>query len=311
MLSFSEKTHTLDDLCNWHATGTSLAVIGHPVEHSLSPRMHNAALSALAEDDARFSDWQYYKFDIPPERLCDALPLFHKKGFRGLNLTVPHKVNVLKEGLAKPDSKSVVNMGAANTLKWHAEGYIAYNTDGFGMSRAIGEHLCVGNAMPLQGVSVVLLGAGGAARAAAFQCLREDCRELWIGNRNQERLADLLADLNDSRVRGFDITQEQAFMPSEPLLINATSVGLREEDPAAFSLAGRSESWRVFDMVYSPAETALLRQARNRGFPAVNGLPMLVWQGALALAIWTNDHFENALTHAPIFAEDMGQALAL
>lgn len=306
----TDNTWTLADLYQWDTNGVSLAVVGHPVSHSLSPCMHNAALRMLAEDDCAYADWHYYKFDIAPEQLAEALPVFHDKGFRGLNLTVPHKVDVLTHGLAIPKDSRVTKIGAANTLKWSDQGYHAYNTDTFGMSRAIAETLYPGNEYPLNGKTIVLLGAGGAARAAAFRCLEEGCRELWIGNRNPERLATLVDALADSRVKTFAPAAAGGLDFGEaPLLINATSVGLKPEEGAPFSFSGRKEAWRVFDMIYNPSQTALLKDAKAHGLTCANGLPMLVWQGALALGIWIETTLAEAEAVAAPLASEMAAAL--
>lgn len=305
----TDRVYTLEDLHKWERPNT-LAVLGHPVAHSRSPLMHEAALTSLSQAVQPLPEGiEYVKFDLPPERLPEVLPLFHQKGFLGLNLTVPHKIQVLEKQLAVPDSETVLRMGAANTLKRTADGWRAFNTDGYGLSHAVAEAFTPGAALPLCDHSVVLLGAGGAARAAAYQCLREGCRELWIGNRNQQRLRALGEWFDDPRIRLFDLSNPPAKMPHRCLLINATSVGLRQGDGSPFTFAGRTEQWKVFDMIYEPAETPLMQAAQNCGYPAVNGLEMLIWQGALALAIWLEPTLESACLRAPELAPPMRAAL--
>ena len=297
-----EPVYTLADLKRWPHVGPALAVIGHPIAHSLSPAMHNAALAALAKEDKKFQHWHYYKFDIPPETLSEALAQFHTKGFLGLNLTLPHKVHAL-DCLAGVEPLAH-HIGAVNTLKHQEEGYYGYNTDSYGLERALLEELDV----RLAKTDVILLGAGGAARAAAVHCLQAGCRELWISNRSRERLTALLAALQPFagkiKTTGFSLNNPPDRLPQHGLLINATSLGLQPDDPVPFNLEQGAKTYAVFDMVYGPAPTALVATARRRGLPAANGLAMLVWQGARALELWTN-------RAAPIDAMSKAARLAL
>jgi len=247
--------------------------------------MHNAALRKMGR---AYRDWAYLKFDVPARELGRALRLLHEKGFLGVNLTIPHKVDAV-DMVAKTHGDAAL-MGAVNTLKWTGHGYEGYNTDGYGMARAIGEELGTG----LAGAKVILLGAGGAARAAAVQCLREGVRELWIGNRNQERLGGLLALLQPhvreaTLLKGFDLAHLPEELPKTALIINATSLGLKSGDKSPLNLAAEhfTRYCKVFDMIYNPATTPLIATARAREMDAANGLGMLVWQGARALEIWT------------------------
>jgi len=276
---------TLADLPALKLRGPALAIIGHPITHSLSPPMHRAALVGLAKFEARFATWDYLRFDIPPEQLADALPRLHAAGFHGLNLTAPHKV--LAFGLVEATDPSAQAIGAVNTLHRTATGWRGHNTDGHGLAAALREDLGV----ELAGASVILLGAGGAARAAAVECLRHRCAALWIGNRTAGNLATLLDSLRphcDGVVlRGFDPAYPPADLPVNALLINATSAGLKADDPAPIALHRLPAGLRVFDMIYNPPVTALLRAAAARGLPSASGLGMLVQQGAQSLRIWT------------------------
>ena len=280
-----EPIHTLDDLKRWTFPGRSLAVVGRPVGHSLSPEMHNAALAELAKSDPGFCAWRYFKFDIAPEDLPAALALFHQNRFYGLNLTVPHK-SLAVEHLAS--SEAVVRAaGAANTLIATESGWHGANTDGAGLSVALRENLGV----ELAGAHVVLLGAGGAARGAAIECLRSRCASLWIGNRTRSSLDALLGALAtfaaDTRLHGFDLANPPANLPGGTLVINATSLGLAIGDPSPIDLGKISRPAQVYDMIYRPPQTALLRQAAELGIAHANGLSMLVHQGARSLEIWT------------------------
>ena len=294
-----DPIYTLADLNSWSSTGTTLAVLGHPITHSLSPQMHNAALASMAQVDSRFASWRYVRFDISPDDLPLALEKLHACGFLGLNLTLPHKILAL-DRIASLDP-AARPIGAVNTLLRTAHGWHGYNTDGYGMASAVRENLGV----ELAGTPVILLGAGGAARGAAVECLQRGCAGLWIANRTRATLDALLAQLaplaNGIPLHGFDPAAlgasdnssslgGAAFPPAGALVINATSAGLKPTDPLPLDLAAlvtRARPAGVYDMIYNPPETALLAQARTLGLPTANGLSMLVHQGARALQIWS------------------------
>ncbi len=285
MSAVAEPIHTLADLDTWSFAGTALAVIGRPVAHSLSPAIHNAALAEMARTEPRFAGWRYFKFDIAPAELPRALSLFHKNRFHGLNLTVPHK-SLVVEHLVTSDS-FVRAAGAANTLSYSESGWRGANTDGYGLASALGAEF----ALHLTGANVILLGAGGAARGAAVECLRARCASLWIGNRTAATLDALLLNLQmfagESTVRGFDLANPPPGLPAGATVINATSLGLAPADPAPIDLRRIPVPARVYDMIYRPPQTPLLRQAAELGLPHANGLSMLIHQGARSLEIWT------------------------
>jgi len=278
---------------------TPLAVLGHPIAHSLSPQMHNGALAALAAEEPRLADWRYYAFDVPPEELPHALRLLHERGFLGLNLTVPHKVLALSH-VAKiaPAARAI---GAVNTLRRLDDsdaGWQGFNTDGYGLAAAVRETL----GLDLIGRTVVLLGAGGAARGAAVECLAQGSDSLWIANRTAANLEKLLSELEPlaapragslvvanrkNRLHGFSPERIPSDLPSNALVINATSAGLHESDPMPIALGELPRPAGIFDMIYNPPETPLLRQARELGILHANGLSMLVHQGAKALELWS------------------------
>jgi shikimate dehydrogenase len=282
-----EPVLTLRELESWSFAGTALAVIGHPIKHSISPGMHNAALATLARTAARFADWRYFRFEVPPDDLPRALQLLKEKKFRGINLTVPHKV--IAFGLVDQVDEAATPAGAVNTLLWSGEGWLGYNTDGYGLATAIRESL----GRSLAGTPVILLGAGGAARGAAVECLQQGCASLFILNRTQKHLETLLAVLKPLAGKipllGFvsDDRRALAAAPAGGLVINATSAGLRETDAAPVDLAALTRPAAVLDMIYNPPRTALLRQAESLGLPGANGLTMLVHQGAKSLEIWS------------------------
>ena len=285
MSAVPETIHTLADLAGWSFPGTALAVLGHPIAHSLSPVIHNAALAALAKTDARFAGWRYFKFDVAPADLPAALKEFHRLNFRGLNLTVPHK-SIVIEHLAGSDS-FVRAAGAANTLSRVEAGWEGANTDGYGLATALQQQL----GAELAGAAIILLGAGGAARGAAVECLRARGAALWIGNRTRATLTGLLAELaplaGGTELHGFDLANPPPGLPAGAIVINATSLGLKPGDAAPVDLKKIPAPRCVFDMIYRPAQTTLLRDAAQLGIAQANGLGMLVHQGARSLSIWT------------------------
>jgi len=302
----SSSVLTLADLDGWSFPGTALAVLGHPIKHSISPAMHNAALASLAISDTRFADWRYFRFEVHPDDLPRALELFRAKNFHGLNLTVPHKVLAFDRVAAiDPAARPI---GAVNTLLRTPAGWRGHNTDGYGLAAAIHETL----GLELTGAHVILLGAGGAARGAAVECLQRRCASLWIANRTEANLTTMLAELAplaaDIPLRGFTPAAPPADLPSGTLLLNATSAGLRPTDDRPVDLTSLPNVGAVFDMIYNPAQTTLLARAAFLGLPHANGLAMLVHQGAKALEIWTG---APAATTAPIMATAARAALGL
>ena len=293
-----EPVLTLTDLDTWSFSGTALAVLGHPIKHSISPRMHNAALKVMQQTAARFGDWRYFRFDIPPADLPAALPRLHAAGFAGLNLTVPHKV--IAFDLIEQVDDAVRPIGAVNTLKRTATGWHGFNTDGYGLATAVFENLGI----QLADTPIILLGAGGAARGAAVECLAQRCASLHIANRTASNRDALLADLKPIShgipVSGFAPSHPPRDLPPHALVINATSAGLKPEDPLPIDLTQLPPPRGVFDMIYNPAETKLLTAAKSRGLPVANGLGMLVHQGVRSLEIWSKAFVPVAAMHTAV-----------
>jgi shikimate dehydrogenase len=206
-------------------------------------------------------------------------------GFHGVNLTVPHKVVAL--GIVRRLDPAARLAGAVNTLLASKEGWRGFNTDGYGLATAVREDLGIA----LRGRHVLLLGAGGAARGAAVECLRSGCLSLRILNRSRPNLDALLGLLapvaKGIPVIAVDPRSPGRGLPAECLVINATSAGLHADDTAPVDLARLPGAAFVLDMIYNPKVTKLLSQAGRLGLGHSNGLGMLVHQGAKSLEIWT------------------------
>ena len=283
---------TLDGLRSFYRQGTSLGVVGFPISHSLSPVFHNAALQYLAARDPEFKDWEYFRIEAPVEQLKDVIALCREKGFRGLNLTIPHKVEALN--YVDQVDPLAARMGAVNTLIFEKDTVSGHNTDGYGVSTAVQSELGIS----IKERPVVVLGAGGASRAACVQCLAEGCSELWVGNRSQGRLLSLLEDLKNGfpqiPIRGFSLDTASLSeggdcpeFPKESLLINTTSLGLKPDDPLPISRRSLESVGYVYDAVYGSHVTPLVNEARELGLPAADGLSMLLFQGNRSLTLWT------------------------
>ncbi len=280
----AETTLTPADLEHWDEPGTHLAVIGDPVRHSLSPAMHNAALARMASLDPRFATWRYWRIETPAEALASTLEILHRHAFIGINLTMPHKLRAV--ALVERVDPSAATIGAVNTLRRTAGGYEGFNTDGYGLVEGLRSSLGV----DVAGADVVLLGAGGAARAAAVACLQRGCRTLLIGNRSPGPVDALVAAISTvagaTAVRGFSLASPPGDLPRDAVIVNATSLGLKQDDPPPVDLRMFPGRPAVFDMIYKPAETALTRAATALGLRTASGLSMLVHQGARSLELW-------------------------
>jgi len=282
-----KSVYTLTDLKKGIDPAIQLGVFGDPVEHSLSPQTQNAALKQCK------IDMQYARFHILPNEFREALELVRQKNFVGVNLTIPHKVAAL--ALLDSSDDDVKKIGAANAIKCEAGKLRGFNTDGRGFSRAVREEFSV----DLRDMRVLVLGAGGAARAIARQCAKENCERLVIANGTFEKgqqLADSLRNFFEGpRVLG-PVARLQAIPWEEAafrfqvanvdLIVNATPVGLNRGDPSPIPSRLLAPHVMVYDTIYSDKRTPLVAAAIEAGARAANGLSMLLHQGALAFEIW-------------------------
>jgi shikimate dehydrogenase len=245
-----------------------LAVLGSPVGHSRSPAMHNAALAALGMGE----EWSYEAIEVAPDRFEERVRAMPGEGFVGANVTVPHKgaallVSERRSGVAR-------EIGAANTLTFEEDEIRADNTDAQGLMESLPESPA--------GRRALVLGAGGAARAVVWALTREGA-EVSVWNRTPERAAKLCAELGGEVV-------ENPGPGDYELIVNSTSVGLHGEDP--FADLPLASDWfgfsqTVVDLVYGDRQSKLLQVAGEAGAEVVDGLEVLVRQGAASFRIWT------------------------
>ncbi len=249
------------------------AVFGDPIEHSLSPVMHNAAFKALG------MDCTYHAFKVSKENLKDAIIGANAMGLGGLNLTVPLKEEALK--IVEPHILAAA-MGAVNTVDFK-EGIRGYNTDGIGAERALIEA-----GVKIEGAKVLIVGAGGAAHGICFQ-LASDGAEVIIANRTPERAIQLAEDVAVvGNVKGCGLERLDDLIANADVLINCTTLGMHPHVENTIAVAEQMhEGLVVFDIVYNPLKTKLLTEAEKAGARAVSGVMMLVYQGAEAFRIWT------------------------
>jgi len=254
-------------------------IIGDPIEHTMSPVMHNAAFRELG------IDYVYLPFHVRQEELGKAVDGVRALNIRGLNVTIPHKVAIIPF-LDKLDPLAK-KIGAINTIV-HEEGVLTgYNTDATGFLQALLEQ-----GVKPEGKTVVILGAGGASRAISFILAERDAN-LVILNRGLGRAEDLAHRI--ARVFGKEVKARQLsegnlakVLVRADILVNTTSVGMSpdiDETPVPARLL--NPSLVVFDIVYNPIQTRLLKEAEAAGAQTINGLEMLAWQGALAFEKWT------------------------
>jgi shikimate dehydrogenase len=289
----AKDTYTFADLQNWSKAtrginpAIRLAVVGDPVAHSLSAEMQNAALRECG------IEMQYTRLHVSGEELEEALELLRTNEFIGLNLTIPHKERAVT--LADRLDDEARQVGAINTMVMRDRELIGFNTDGVGFSRAIREEFFV----DLRDLRVLVLGAGGAARAVAFECGRQHCERLVIANRSRANAERLVHDLQSlfigpkllgpvARLQaiGWDEWELRAQIGHTDLIVNATPLGLQRSDRSPVGGHLLAPHLMVFDTVYGSGRTALLTAATEAGARGANGLSMLLHQGAAAFELW-------------------------
>lgn len=254
-------------------------VIGDPIEHTLSPAMHNAAFEALKLDCI------YLAFKVKPDEVENAVQGMRALDIQGLNVTMPYK-NAVVSFLDEVDQTATF-LSAVNTIENENGKLFGYNTDGFGALKALKE-----NGVEVEGKKVLLLGAGGAARAIALALALEGA-DLAILNRNPKAaidLANLLRETYNRKVDADELSREtvKTNLANAEVLVNATSVGM---EPNVNQTLVDSEWLKpelaVLDIVYDPVETRLAKEAKAAGVKVVSGIEMLVHQGAVSFEIWT------------------------
>jgi shikimate dehydrogenase len=254
-----------------HSPMKIFGIFGDPIDHSLSPAMQSAAFRALGIEAC------YHAFRVVPEKLEDAILGASAMGFGGLNLTVPLKEKALAIDALQLDDLALA-IGAVNTISFGQNQRITgHNTDGAGALLAIEKAGAV-----VKGRKVLLIGAGGAARAIAYTLMQEGA-EISISNRNIRRAQELAAFVGGY---GFGLEELEKLVPQADVIINATTVGMKEGDGRLFDGRLLHSRQVVFDIIYN-RQTELLLDARAAGALAIDGVMMLVHQGAKALEIWT------------------------
>jgi shikimate dehydrogenase len=258
-----------------------LAVLGHPVSHSRSPAMQNAALEALG----LAGEWSYEPIDVEPEEFPDRTRELAGRDFVGVNVTIPHKEAAL--ALADEPSEAAEQIGAANTLSFRGGVIRADNTDASGLLAALPG--------PVEGRPALVLGAGGSARAAVWALAGEGAA-VSVWNRTPERADELVRDLarsgegtpSEGRLRA--VTAAQVGANGYEVIVNCTAIGMADENPfehLPLDPERLGPGIAVVDLVYAGSDSRLVQEARSREATAVEGLEVLVRQGADSLRIWT------------------------
>lgn len=259
-----------------------LGIFGWPVKHSKSPQMHTAAARAVG------IELSYELFGVPPEDLSEAVREQHRAGIDGYNLTVPHKQAIMAElDEVRPSARMI---GAVNTVVRTGERYVGHNTDAPGLVRSLEEA-----GVRLHGANVLILGAGGASRAAAVGLAEAQASKVVVLARRVEQAEALASSLRNGLpcpIEAAPMTEATSYFEQASLVVQATSATLASNPGAqafaeALPISSLPRGAAVVDMVYDPLETTVLARARAHGAQVVDGLGMLLHQGAIAFEMWT------------------------
>lgn len=259
-----------------------LAVLGHPIGHTLSPVMHNASIRALGLE----AEYEYGKLDVPPDQLMTRLTQLPSEGYAGVNLTIPLK-EVAFRGLEYLDVSAKV-LGAVNTVEFSESGMVGHNTDGYGFLKALEEAF----GQTLEGDSVFVLGCGGAGRAVALMAALNGAQSVTLADVDAFRIENLSAEIGllAPEIGIFQCLEKSAQIElcrEADLVIQASPVGMKKGDPSLLPPGAFRKGQRAFDLIYMYPETAFLSTAKASGAQIANGLGMLLHQGAKAFNIWT------------------------
>ncbi len=260
-----------------------LALLGYPLGHSLSPALHACVLEQLQLEG------KYEPVETPAGQLGAALQRLSRDGYRGCNVTIPHKQEIM--ALLDDIDPAAELIGAVNTVRIEGMRCSGFNTDGVGFMRALDA-----NSVALSGANVILLGAGGGARSVAFSLARSTVNTIQIFNRHQERARQLALDVQKgtgfSGIEAFGWPPPK-FVGSSTIVVNATPVGMwPESNRTPLSFDGSGASLCAVDLVYNPLRTRFLESAQAAGAATVDGLDMLIYQGIEALGIWLQRQIE-------------------
>lgn len=257
--------------------GNLYGLIGYPTSHSMSPIMHNQAFASL------HLPHHYQAFSVHPQQLAAAISGIKALGVSGFNVTIPHKVTVM-DYLDEIDELAA-NIGAVNTVKNVDGKLIGYNTDGAGFLLSLKQL----HSAPLVEKSVLIIGAGGAARAILATLLHEGIKTVDIANRTVSKAEALVTRSGNTSSRVFSLTEAAQLLGKYDIIVNTTSVGMSPHvDELPVSVENVSKGAVLCDIIYNPLETNWLKAGKVQGAITQNGIGMFVGQGALAFELWTN-----------------------
>lgn len=260
-----------------------VGIIGDPIEHTRSPRMHNAAFRALG------IDWAYLAFHVTPDQLKSAVGGLAGMGLEGFNVTIPHKETILPHLDALSPAAEVI--GAVNTVTIRNGKLTGHNTDGEGFSLALHE----AHRFKAERSRALVLGAGGSARAVCDQLAREGLRHLRICARKPQKAEELADRIRthhphcEAKPLDWSPLDHRAAINWAELIVNTTPVGMKKGDPSPIDTNGISPGHIVVDLIYAPPVTPLLAACEKLRARCLNGMGMLLHQGAAAFRLWTGE----------------------
>ena len=267
-------------------------VIGHPIEHSMSPPMHNNAYKQLN------MDYDYVAFHVQPENIENLINSSKTLDIKGLNVTIPHKTTIIPY-LDEID-ETAEKIGAVNTIQFKNGIAKGYNTDGIGAIKSIQEHTT------LKDKNILIIGAGGASKAISFTLINENINSLTIANRSQNNAENLINNIKKqtefTNINYQQINNVDEILNQTDIIINTTPIGMypNHQVKPPIKTDNINNKHVIMDIIYNPLETQLLKQAKEKGATTINGTSMLINQGLESFKIFTGkeatyESFEEAL----------------